>query len=69
MKYIITKTIHPIYGEFYSITTTSSNDSFTSFSVKIGNHNYEAFLKKAQITDKQVYDLKTDTWYDFPKDK
>lgn len=69
MKYMLSKNTHPIYGEFYDVTTTVDDEMFTSFPAEIGNPNYDAFLVDTNLTDKKVKALTPDKWYDFPKDK
>ena len=66
MKYMMV--ISDFMGfESRNITTTSDDVVFTSFSAEVGNPNYDKFLVDAKLTDKQVKELKTDVWYDFPE--
>lgn len=48
--------------------TVLSNGGATTFEAQVGNPNYDTFLTQADLTDVQVQKLKTDTWYDFPKE-
>jgi hypothetical protein len=48
---------------FYSITI-KDGEVFTSFPAEIGNPNYDAFLKRAKLTDKKVKALTPQEWID-----
>ena len=66
MKYRIN--ITEIIGKKYTgVTTTPDEIVLTFFPAEIGNPNYDAFLEQTQLTDKQVHNLKSDVWYDFPE--
>lgn len=68
MKYMLTKSTHPIYGEGFTITKSNNEENFTSFPAEVGNSNYDAFLVDTNLTDKKVKALTPDKWYDFPKE-
>jgi hypothetical protein len=65
MKYMMTVNDFTEYKN-YNITTTIDDETFTSFPAVIGNPNYDSFLIRAELTDKQVHALTPDVWYDFP---
>ena len=65
MKYMISK-FESFGTESVNVTTTSDDESFTSFPAVVGNPNYDAFLVQAELTDKQVRALTPNVWYDFP---
>jgi hypothetical protein len=40
------------------------DNTFQSFPAEVGNPNYDQFLEANKLTDKQVYALKNDVWYE-----
>lgn len=46
--------------------TVSDGDAAKTFPADKSNADYVQFLVDAQLTDKQVAALETDTWFDFP---
>ena len=53
-------------ADYHSVSTTSNDIDFVSFSADVGNPSYDQFLVSAELTDEELHGLTPDVWYDFP---
>lgn len=65
MKYKVTD-FESIEGLRRYVTVELSVDDYKTFPADKSNSDYVQFLIDAQLTDKQVAALETDTWVNFP---
>ena len=54
--------------EYQSISTTSNDVDFISFSADVDNAAFQDFLAQAQLSFEGVLNLEPNTWFDFPEE-